>query len=87
MNTEKLGFSKQPFDYDKFIFDYKRSEFIECNKTLYEANLNKIGSSFKQKNKKNLKIISSVLTLTSYFDDKMINYWISDGSVLGILLV
>ena len=79
----KYGVYKQPSNVERFKFDYKRSEFLECNRTLFESNLNKIGSEFKPDEIRNLKIIHSALNMTKYFDEKLINYWISDGSMLG----
>ena len=71
----------------KFIFDYKRSKFLECNKTLFETNLKRIGDSHKPNVERDSKIIQTVLNIKSYFDDIMINYWISDGSMLGVFLI
>ena len=78
---------RRPSNYEKFIFDYDRSEFIECRKELFESNLKRIGTNFSQDLQRNLRIAQSAQNLTQYFDDRLVHYWISDGATLGCYIL
>ena len=81
--SNKYGVHRIPANYEKFIFDYERSEFIECRYDLYESNILRLGQSFRPNDKKNLQTVESAQYLTKFLDERLLNYWISDGTMLG----
>ena len=70
-----------PSNIDRFLFDYSHSELRECNRNLYESNLKL--SNYKQNDKKNKIMISTLHYITSIFESKLKSYWIGSGTLLG----
>ena len=68
-----------PSNIEQFLFDYKHSKFIECNKKLLKDSL----ANEKQENsyKSKLGLLYAKAVLESYRK----NYWLAAGTLLGKL--
>ena len=81
------GILRAPGDI-RFVYDYKRSKFLECNRTSAEEicktyKHNSIEKSDSESEKK-IKILKYA---TDYFDSIQKTYWIASGTLLGEIFV
>ena len=81
-----------PANINKFLFDYKNSKFIECNRPLAEYNSNffKIENStekYVQKKDKNEIIIKHLNYTISKLEMMSKRYWLAGGTLLGELIL
>jgi hypothetical protein len=68
-----------PSPIKQFLFDYKHSEFLECN-----SELSKINSGImKEKMKKLNKVAIKLNYLTKSLEKMYKSYSLSDGTTLG----
>jgi hypothetical protein len=75
-----------PSNVEKFLFDYKHSRFIECDRALAKEASKRMGSAYvaTKKNLMNAKI--SLAYITSVLEDSKTNYWLAAGSLLGNII-
>ena len=79
-HTKILGSYRTPSNYEKFNFDYKRSEFVECDKKSSQ-------NVFSKRAEHKKDIVESILKITTVLDESMINYWVSDETALGLFSI
>ncbi len=79
-----------PKNLKTFLYHYKYSKFIECNRTIADSNIGlnvsqKNGKiiEYKQNTKKNDDIMQGLTYLAKVFERLDKPYWISDGTLLG----
>ena len=72
-----------PIKLDQFLFDYKHSKFIECNKKYAEESLNQMGSSYKINKENNIKIKDGLKYIKSVLEGYKKTYWLAAGTLLG----
>ena len=75
---------KYPVDIRKFLFDYKHSKFIECNKEYAKQT----GEYFSKNNhvsdsKRFLNAKHGLIYVTSALEEMEKNYWLAAGTLLG----
>ncbi len=72
-----------PLDIDQFLFDYKHSKFIECNKIYAQEALHRMGPSYKIDEENNLKVKNGLKYVKSVLEGYKKTYWLAAGSLLG----
>jgi hypothetical protein len=72
-----------PNDFDEFMFDYKRSRFLECNQTSAQITRNRLGTNVTEHDERSKRIGESLKYITSIFDSMKKTYWLASGSLLG----
>ncbi len=77
-----------PNEISTFLYHYKYSKFMDCNRTLAESNVGKIinGNIYKQNPVSNSKILEGLLEINEIFENQNKPYWITDGTLLGMKL-
>lgn len=68
-----------PLDTSSFLYDYKNSEFIECNYKLAQT-INKFS---EQNSSKNLLFVSRISYVKDILESLNMNYWLMAGTLLG----
>ena len=74
---------RYPLNLKKFLFDYKYSKFIECNRTLAELTLKQMGESYKQNYTRNKKIMDGIRYLSQSIELLNKPYFLFGGTLLG----
>ena len=69
-----------PLNLQKFLFDYKYSIFIECNKDVAVTNIN---ANYSQNATKNEKILSGIRSFSQTMESLYKPYFIFCGTLLG----
>ena len=78
-----------PNDIDSFLFDYKNSKFIECNRPLAEYNLNfykpinSTSQNYSQNKQKNQLVLKYLNYTTTKLEKLSKRYWLAGGTLLG----
>ncbi len=72
-----------PSKLDQFLFDYKHSKFIECNKIYAQEALNRMGPSYKIDEENNLKVKNGLKYIKSVLEGYKKTYWLAAGTLLG----
>ena len=75
-----------PSNVEKFLFDYKHSRFIECDRTLAKEASKIMGSAYVATKKNLINAKVSLVYITSVLEDSKTNYWLAAGSLLGNLI-
>jgi hypothetical protein len=78
---------RYPSNIKKFLFDYKYSKFHDCNRTLADFTLKKMGESYKQNYSRNVKIMRGIRHLSKTIEFLNKPYFLFGGTLLGILLI
>jgi hypothetical protein len=78
---------RYPLNIKKFLFDYKYSKFHDCNRTLADFTLKKMGESYKQNYSRNVKIMRGIRHLSKTIEFLNKPYFLFGGTLLGILLI
>ena len=77
-----------PTDLNKFLYDYKHSQFIECNKKYASESKrykNDQGESYESGDIQNLKARHGLNYVKSVLEGFRKNYWLAAGTLLGKL--
>jgi fukutin len=78
-----------PNDIDTFLFDYKNSKFVECNRPLAEYNLNfykpinSTSQNYSQNKQKNQLVLKYLNYTTTKLEKLSKRYWLAGGTLLG----
>lgn len=72
-----------PSSIDQFLFDYKHSKFVECNKKYAQEALNQMGSGYTINPETNLKIKEGLKYVKSVLENYKKPYWLAAGTLLG----
>ena len=72
-----------PSDIDQFLFDYKHSKFIECNKEYAQETLKRVGNNYTINQENNKKVKDGLKYLKSVLEGYKKTYWLAAGSLLG----
>ena len=77
-----------PANINSFLFDYKNSKFIECNRPLAEYNLNFFKSinstqNYSQNIQKNQLVLKYLNYTTTKLEKLSKRYWLAGGTLLG----
>ena len=70
-----------PHDTSQFLYDYKHSKFIECNKEL--AELNKAALGYEMDKKKEADFLFGLKYTKKVLEGLKKNYWLAAGTLLG----
>ena len=73
-----------PDDVDRFLYDYKHSMFIECNKKLARLNRDSLGSEYKIDYKRENDFLHGLKYIKSILEGFNKNYWLAAGTLLGM---
>jgi hypothetical protein len=74
---------KIPIDINQFLFDYKHSRFIECNRELSQSNRDSMGPEYKRDLKKENDFLFGLKYIKSVLEGFHKNYWLAAGTLLG----
>lgn len=69
-----------PDNINKHEFDYKNSEFLECNGQMATGNQQQ---SYQQNSALNFNVSQDLSYLSEYLTSKYKHYWLSGGTLLG----
>lgn len=73
-----------PFDLGKFLFDYKHSRFIECNRVYAKESIQKMNGIYVADDKKIKSAQYGLSYVKSVLEGFKRNYWLAAGTLLGI---
>ena len=68
-----------PFEIEQFLYDYKHSRFLECNRKLADS----VDEKYKQNATRNLIILRDLKEIKSVLEGYYKNYWLAAGTLLG----
>ncbi len=81
-NSENINV---PVDLIKFLFDYKHSKFVECNREYAKDSLNRMKGDYSA-DEQQIKIARhGIVYVTSIIESFQKNYWLAAGTLLGNL--
>ena len=80
INNDKI---QVPSDIKQFLFDYKHSKFIECNKEYAKESVKKMGNNYTAGELQILKAQNGLVYVKSILEGFKKNYWLAAGTLLG----
>ena len=83
LNTKSVNFILVPSNIKNFLFDYNVSKFLECNRTLADANLRKMGDKYKPNIERNNMLLPVMSHMSKTLEGLYKHYWLAGGTLLG----
>ena len=88
MNEENTRFNIFiPYSLDTFLYDYKYSKFIECNKQYANESIYQMGKNYTSDDQKNKQIRHGLKYVKSVLEGYKKTYWLAAGTLLGKMLI
>ena len=72
-----------PVELSQFLFDYKHSKFIECNRDYAKESVGIMGLNNKAEAMQNVKAKHGLVYIKSVLESHKKNYWLAAGTLLG----
>ncbi len=79
------GIYQVPSNVSQFLYQYRFSKFVECNRTLLEENIRLFNGNYSQNLAFNDRMMPVLTRIKSKFEQNIMNYWPSGGTLIGML--
>ncbi len=72
-----------PAEWSKFSYEYRHSEFIECDHKLLLKNKFHLGQAYGQNETLNKILLPPLLNVIKILENSKKHYWLAGGTLLG----